>query len=72
MCTRRIGEVMGCLCERVGASVYIACKDTILEGVLTNLERQPEVEPTESGLVNKVYIVIVVLFGVVLSSHPGT
>ena len=49
------GEVMGCLCQRVGASVYVACKDIILDGVTTNLERQPLEEPSDSGHVKKVY-----------------
>ncbi|XP_078593864.1 uncharacterized protein LOC144871827 [Branchiostoma floridae x Branchiostoma japonicum] len=33
------GELLGELCRRDGVQVYLRCKDTILQGVATNLER---------------------------------
>ncbi|KAK2178117.1 hypothetical protein NP493_558g01003 [Ridgeia piscesae] len=46
------GEVMGMLCRRVGPSIYEDTKDVIMQGVITNLERQPMIEPSASGHVD--------------------
>ena len=46
------GEVMGMLCRRVGPSIYEDTKDVIMQGVVTNLERQPMIEPSASGHVD--------------------
>ncbi|KAK2162572.1 hypothetical protein LSH36_96g05027 [Paralvinella palmiformis] len=35
------GEILGTLCRCHGTSVYDSIKDRVLEGVLTNLQRQP-------------------------------
>ena len=43
---------MGMLCRRVGPSIYEDTKDVIMQGVITNLERQPMIEPSASGHVD--------------------
>lgn len=32
---------MGALCKRDGPEIYVSTKDTILEGIRSNLERRP-------------------------------
>ena len=32
---------MGALCEKYGPEIYLSVKDKVLEGVKSNLERQP-------------------------------
>ena len=32
---------MGALCKRDGPEIYVSTKDTILEGIKSNLERRP-------------------------------
>ena len=32
---------MGALCNRDGPEIYVSTKDTILEGIKSNLERRP-------------------------------
>jgi hypothetical protein len=35
------GEVLGAVCARLGPDIYGKSKDKILEGIRSNLERQP-------------------------------
>ena len=40
-CFGVLGDVMGELCAKHGAEIYSSCRDMVLTGVRTNLERQP-------------------------------
>lgn len=42
------GEVIGTLCKKIGPSVYEACKTRVLEGIHSNLERDPLTESSIS------------------------
>ena len=35
------GDLLGILCKKYGPAVYLSVKDRVLEGVRSNLERQP-------------------------------
>lgn len=41
MCNVSTGELMGELCAKHGSSVYASCRDMVIQGVRSNLERQP-------------------------------
>ena len=60
------------LCRRVGPSVYDDTKDVIMQGVVTNLERQPMVEPTLSGHVDAEKLAEKLVGGSSKDSSPGT
>lgn len=36
-----VGEVLGALCKKIGPSVYHECRGNVLNGISTNLERDP-------------------------------
>ncbi|CAH1792996.1 unnamed protein product [Owenia fusiformis] len=49
------GEVMGALCKKGGPDVYAENRDAILEGIQTNLERQPLTEVLQQEDAEKLY-----------------